>query len=92
MEDTTIIQRVAPELLPILELRYKILRELLFDQPLGRRALASKLQLGSGSSGGVGETTERGSLRFGPDGVRLRSTPIIAELGQLVHQLRGRAI
>ena len=28
-------------------------------------------------------------MDIGPDGVRLRSTPIVAELGQLVHQLRG---
>ncbi|MGI6557948.1 MAG: sugar-binding transcriptional regulator [Limnochordia bacterium] len=90
MEDTTIIQRVAPELLPILELRYKILRELLFDQPLGRRALASKLQLGERIIRRELERLREGGLvEVGPDGVRLRSTPIIAELGQLVHQLRG---
>lgn len=92
MEDTTIIQRVAPELLPILELRYKILRQLLFSQPLGRRALASKLQLGERIIRRELEKLREGGLvEIGPDGVRLTSkgTPIVAELGQLVHQLRG---
>ena len=37
---------LPPELLPILELRYKILRQLLFNQPLGRRALSGKIAVG----------------------------------------------
>ncbi len=38
--------KIIPELIDILEKRYSILRTIYFNQPIGRRILANKLQLG----------------------------------------------
>lgn len=47
MEDLLKIQKkIIPELLETLEKRYNILRNVYYNQPIGRRALASKLSYG----------------------------------------------
>ncbi len=43
---TDIIRHIAPEVLETVERRYLILRTVLYNQPIGRRALASELDIG----------------------------------------------
>lgn len=42
---TDIIRNIAPEITELVEKRYLILRTILFNQPIGRRALASELNI-----------------------------------------------
>ena len=39
-------KKIVPELVDVLEKRYNILRTIYFNQPIGRRVLASELSLG----------------------------------------------
>ena len=39
-------QKIVPELIVLLQKRYNILRTIYYNQPIGRRNLASSLQLG----------------------------------------------
>ena len=47
MQEILDLQRkIVPELVEVLEKRYNVLRTIFYNQPIGRRMLASELNLG----------------------------------------------
>ena len=41
-----LLRKIVPELVEVLEKRYNVLRTIFYNQPIGRRMLASELNLG----------------------------------------------
>jgi len=46
MDLIEIEKKIAPEIIDIMDIRYNILRNIYYNQPIGRRGLASKLNIG----------------------------------------------
>ena len=93
MKDVIELQKkIIPELLGVLEKRYDILRNVLHNQPIGRRTLANDL--------GIGERTirtevnilkEQGLIDITSMGMTIteEGTSIIEKLKSFIHQLKG---
>jgi central glycolytic genes regulator len=85
-------QRIVPEIMELLEKRYTILRTIYFNQPVGRRALATQLSLG--------ERTVRTEVNFLKNqglvdidimgmSVTDEGIMIIDTLKEFIHELKG---
>lgn len=85
-------RRVAPELISLLEDRYRILRQVQYAQPVGRRALAASL--------GLGERIVRAQIDFlreagllGLSSMGVTITPegqlLLKDLAEYIKQLHG---
>lgn len=85
-------RRIAPELIATLEERYQILRQILYLQPVGRRALSALLATGERVvRAQVDFLKTAGLVDFSPLGMTI--TPdgkdILAELAEYIHLLHG---
>ncbi|ADL50489.1 sugar-binding transcriptional regulator [Clostridium cellulovorans] len=87
-----LLQKLVPELLQQLEKRYRILRTIQYNQPIGRRILAVKLELG--------ERVVRSEVEFLKDqhlieinssgmNVTAEGEEIIDSLKNFIHQAKG---
>lgn len=95
MKDILLLQqKIVPELIELLEKRYTILRAIYFNQPIGRRALSSQLD--------IGERIVRSEVNFLKNqgliiinSMGMNVTPegenIIDTLKGFIHELKGLA-
>lgn len=93
MQDTLKLQKIiVPEMVELLEKRYNILRTIHYNQPIGRRVLASSL--------GLGERIVRTEISFlKSQGLILITTPgmyvtpegenILEMLKEFIHEIKG---
>ncbi|MGI6036962.1 MAG: sugar-binding transcriptional regulator [Limnochordia bacterium] len=87
-----LIRRIAPEAIPLITIRYDIMQKLRFSQPLGRRTLARRLDLGERIVRRELDLLRRqGLVEIHREGVCLTETgmELLHPLGELVHGLKG---
>ncbi|SCG83008.1 Central glycolytic genes regulator [Proteiniborus sp. DW1] len=93
MKDLIELQKkITPEIIDILEKRYSILRNIYYNQPIGRRALANNLGLGERViRTEVGVLKEQGLLDIETNGMNVTEEGkiIIDKLKDYIHGLRG---
>lgn len=93
MKDLIELQKkITPEIVDILEKRYSILRNIYYNQPIGRRALANNLGLGERViRTEVGVLKEQGLLDIETNGMNVTEEGkiIIDKLKDYIHGLRG---
>lgn len=93
MKDLIELQRkIAPEVIDILEKRYSILRNIYYNQPIGRRALANNLSLGERViRTEVSILKEHGLLDIETNGMNVTEEGrlVIEELKDYIHGLKG---
>lgn len=93
MKDLIELQRkIAPEIIEILEKRYSILRNIYYNQPIGRRALANNLSLGERViRTEVSVLKEQGLLDIETNGMNVTDDGkiVIEELKDYIHGLKG---
>jgi central glycolytic genes regulator len=85
-------QKIVPELIGLLEKRYTILRTIFFNQPVGRRALASQLDIGERIvRSEVNFLKNQGLVDIKPMGMCVTSEGenIIDTLKEFIHELKG---
>ncbi len=88
----TLQQKIAPELIELLERRYTILRHVSHSQPVGRRSLANSLKLGERIvRTELDFLKEQGLLESNMSGVKLTAEGeyLIHQLSDFVKHLRG---
>lgn len=88
----TLQQKIAPEIIDLVERRYTILRTIEQNQPMGRRSLAVKLHLGERIVRGDLELLkDQGFVHADQMGVRLTDSgaEVLEALGQLMRQVWG---
>lgn len=87
-------QKIVPELIELLEKRYTILRAIYFNQPVGRRALASQLSIGERIvRTEVNFLKNQGLILINSMGMNVTSEGenIIDTLKEFIHELKGLA-
>lgn len=93
MKDIIELQKkIVPEIIVILEKRYKILRNIYYNQPIGRRALANILSLGERVvRTEVNILKEHGLLDIETNGMNVTEEGklVIEELKDFIHGLKG---
>lgn len=85
-------KRIVPELMEILERRYCILRNIKYNQPIGRRVLASNLSLGERTIRNEVEFLNSSELiRVCNEGMYITEEggEIIESLQNFIHELKG---
>lgn len=94
MNDKDVIlieKKIVPEITEILEKRYNILRSILYNQPIGRRSLASELNLGERAvRTEVNVLKEQGLLKIEAMGMSVtdEGKNIIEDLRDFIHSLK----
>ncbi|HHV45261.1 MAG TPA: hypothetical protein GXX57_11460 [Firmicutes bacterium] len=92
MEKVEVLQTVVPESRELIERRYIILRNIYFSQPVGRRALAAKLDLSERTIRREVEVLRQQGL-VEPDPLGMQLTPegeaVLASLTEFLHDLLG---
>lgn len=95
MKDLLLLQqKIVPELIELLEKRYTILRAVYFNQPVGRRALSSQLDIGERIvRSEVNFLKNQGLLEINSMGMSVTSDGenIIDTLKVFIHELKGLA-
>ena len=92
MEPVSVMQKIAPDMLKIIERRYKLLRTVYYTCPIGRRALAAKVN--------VSERTVRKELELLEDqglvvgtAAGMQATPageqVLVELKEYIREMYG---
>jgi len=84
--------KIIPELIEILEKRYSILRTIYFNQPIGRRILANKLELGERIvRTEIGFLKDQNLIDINPPGMTVTKDgeEIIEKLKDYIHELKG---
>ncbi|NMB07400.1 MAG: sugar-binding transcriptional regulator [Tissierellia bacterium] len=93
MTDLIEIQKkIVPEVLELLEIRYNILRTIYYNQPIGRRNLSHKLNMGErGIRTEVNILKEQGLLNIEATGMYITEDgkKIINALSGVIYQLKG---
>lgn len=93
MKDLIELQKkIVPEMIDILEKRYLILRNIYYNQPIGRRALANSLNLGERViRTEVGVLKEQGLLDVETNGMSVTEDGrlVIEQLKDYIHGLKG---
>lgn len=93
MKDLIELQRkIAPEIIDIIEKRYSILRNIYYNQPIGRRALANNLSLGERViRTEVSILKEHGLLDIETNGMNVTEEGrlVIEDLKDYIHGLKG---
>ncbi len=87
-----LLQQIAPEIALTIENRYTILRNIYFNQPIGRRALSSILSLSERQlRTEVKRLEEQGLVKISSKGMELTNTGenIIFKLEHFIYHLRG---
>ena len=93
MQELLLLQKkIIPELVEVLEKRYIILRAIYYNQPIGRRVLASKLGLGERIV--RTETTflkEQNLIEINTPGMSVTEDgeELVKKLKSLIHELKG---
>ncbi len=93
MKDLIELQRkIAPEIIDILEKRYSILRNIYYNQPIGRRALANNLSLGERViRTEVSILKEQGLIEIETNGMNVTEEGrlVVEELKDYIHGVKG---
>lgn len=93
MKDLIELQRkIAPEIIDIIEKRYSILRNIYYNQPIGRRILANNLNLGERViRTEVNILKEQGLLAIETNGMNVTNEGrlVIEDLKDYIHDLKG---
>jgi len=93
MKDLIELQKkIVPEIVNILEKRYLILRNIYYNQPIGRRALANNLSLGERViRTEVAVLKEQGLIEIETNGMNVTEEGriVIEELKDYIHGLKG---
>jgi len=85
-------KKIVPEIVDLLELRYNILRNILYNEPIGRRGLAVKLNMGERTiRTEVNILKEQGLITIGTMGMYVteEGKNLIDSLDDVVRELRG---
>lgn len=85
-------KKIVPELVDVLEKRYSILRTINYNAPIGRRMLASKLELGERIvRTEVNFLKDRNLIEIGTPGMTVTSEGIevLDDLKWFIHELKG---
>lgn len=85
-------RKIAPELVAMVEERYNVLRQIQFSQPVGRRTLASALNVGERViRAQVDFLKDAGLVDFSPLGMTItgEGREILGELAEYVRMLHG---
>jgi len=85
-------KKIVPEIIDILELRYNILRNILYNEPIGRRGLAVKLNMGERTiRTEVNILKEQGLITIETMGMYVteEGKNLIDSLDDVVRELRG---
>jgi len=88
-------QRIVPELIELLEKRYTILRTIFFNQPVGRRALATQIDVGERIvRTEVNFLKNQGLIDINSMGMNVTEDgeKIIDTLKDFIHELKGLSI
>lgn len=94
LEGVTVLQRIVPELVTLVDQRYTILRQVYFHQPVGRRALSSRLNVPERTvRNSMDVLKAQGLLAAEPAGMVVTElgAQILGELRDLVRQFHGLA-
>lgn len=94
MERVSILRRIVPEMVEMVERRYTILRNIYFAQPVGRRALAARLGLPERMvRKEIDILKEQGLVVADAAGMKTTSAAeeVLSELKEYVRELRGLA-
>lgn len=94
MERVNVLRRIVPEIVELIERRYTILRNIYFVQPIGRRALSSRLHLPERTVRNEIEVLkEQGLVSADQAGMHVTDAgqQILAQLKDYVRELRGLA-
>ncbi len=85
-------KKIVPEIVELLELRYNILRNILYNEPIGRRSLAMKLNIGERTiRTEVNILKKQGLVTVGNIGMQLteEGKDLIENLDNIIRELRG---
>lgn len=85
-------QKIVPELIELLQKRYTIMRNIYFNQPIGRRALSYQLNLGERViRTEVSFLKSQGLININPLGMTVtkEGEDLIDELKEFIHELKG---
>jgi len=85
-------KKIVPEALELMEKRYNILNTILYNQPIGRRSLATYLGIGERIvRSEVDFLKKQGLLEINPDGMTLNADgkDVLYELKEYLHELKG---
>ncbi len=92
MRDIVIVQKIAPELIELMERRYTILRHVSHFQPVGRRSLANSLKMGERIvRAELDFLKSHGLLEGDVSGVKVTDEGeiLIRQLAEFIRHLRG---
>lgn len=85
-------KRIIPELVELLEKRYNVLRTIYYNQPIGRRVLANKLDLGERVvRTEINFLKEQGLIEVHTPGMTITKSgeEIVNQLKGFIHEIRG---
>lgn len=85
-------KKIVPELLEVLEKRYNILRTIYYNQPIGRRSLASELELGERIvRTEISFLSCQGLIEINTPGMTVTEDGkvIVDRLKEFIHELKG---
>ena len=85
-------RKIAPEILPMIEKRYNILRNICMMQPIGRRNLATKLSIGERIiRSEVDILRNQGLVDIEPAGMTItyEGKTVVEELKEFIYSIRG---
>ncbi len=85
-------KKIVPELVEVLEKRYNILRVIYFNQPIGRRVLASELNLGERNvRTEIDLLKSQNLIEINTPGMSVTSEGIelVEKLKEFIHELKG---
>ncbi len=91
----TLQQKIVPEIIPLLLSRYHILRSIRYLQPVGRRALADKLQLQERKiRNEVDILKEQELISYSPAGMQVTQTGdiLLWDLEEYIREIQGLSL
>jgi len=95
MISSELIKRITPEMIFLLEKRYNILRAVQYNQPIGRRLLSERLNLGERIIRSEVDVLKEQQLLIS-DSVGVSLTPegevLMPQLAELVHKFQGLSV
>jgi len=92
MDLIEIERKIVPEILDMLELRYQILRNVYYNQPIGRRGIANKLNIGERTvRTEVNILKKQGLIDIGTTGMYITEDgkTVIDNLEGVIRELKG---
>ncbi|MGE5398291.1 MAG: sugar-binding transcriptional regulator [Chitinophagales bacterium] len=86
------LERLAPEALDVVRIRYRVLKEILYNQPIGRRQIASRVKCSERTARAEIELLkEKGIVDITPAGIILTGygVELLEEIGQVIPYVEG---